>query len=103
MSALLDFFAADLFNMVAEMPTECEFRGKKFLASRSSYRRENSLGDGGFMNTAAIVITAAYDSVTQEISLGDRITINGSQFRIVGAELSQDAVSVDFTLEDVNR
>lgn len=103
MNNILNFFAADLFNMVAEMPTECEFRGKTFLASRSSYRRENSLGDGGFMNTASMVLTTAYDSVTQGISLGDTITIAGRKFRVMSAELSQDAVSVDIVLEDINR
>ena len=55
------------------------------------------------MPSVGMSITAAYDSVTQLISLGDRIEINGSPFRVISAELSQDAVSVDFSLEDINR
>lgn len=103
MSSLVDFMRADLFNMTAELATTCVFQGKEFYASRSTYRRENSLGDGGFMNTASMVLTTAYDGVTQGISLGDTITIAGRKFRVMSAELSQDAVSVDIVLEDINR
>jgi hypothetical protein len=37
------------------------------------------------------------------VNLGDRVTISGSEFRVVAAELAQDGVSVDFALEDVNK
>jgi hypothetical protein len=55
------------------------------------------------MNSATMTITAIYNSTTQKISIGDKVTINGSEFRVIGAELSQDAVSVNFDLEDINR
>jgi hypothetical protein len=101
--SLLNYLAADLSNMLGELPIVCKSGGKEFVANRSTYRRDNSLQDGGFLNSAAMVITAAYDSTTQAISLGDRIEINGSPFRVISADLAQDAVSVDFQLEDVNR
>lgn len=101
--SLLNYLAADLSGMLGEMPIVCKYNGNSFVANRTTYRRDNSLQDGGFMEGAGMTITAAYDSVTQEINLGDRIEINGSPFRVVSAELAQDAVSVDFTLEDVNR
>lgn len=101
--SLLNYFAADLSNMLGEMPILCIHQGKEFVANRTTYRRDNSLQDGGFMPSVGMSITAAYDSVTQLISLGDRIEINGSPFRVISAELSQDAVSVDFSLEDINR
>lgn len=103
MSDFFDFLRVDLYNMTAEMATECNHQGKRFYASRSTYRRENSLGDGGFMNTASMVLTTAYDNVTQGISLGDVITIGNKKFRVMSAELSQDAVSVDIVLEDINK
>lgn len=101
--SLLNYFAADLSSMLGEMPVVCIHQGRQFVANRTTYRRDNSLQDGGFLNSASMALTAAYDSITQLISLGDRIEINGSQFRVISAELSQDAVSVDFALEDVNR
>jgi len=100
---LTDYFAADLNNMLSEMPITCTYREQNFLANRTTYTRDNSLQDGGFMNSAGMTITAPYNSITQQISIGDKVTINGRGFRVISAELSQDAVSVDFQLEDINR
>lgn len=86
-----------------ELPLTVTFSGQNFLANRSSYRRDNNLIDGGFMNSAQMTITAVYSKITQSISLGDTVEIAGRKFRIVSADLSQDAVSVDFQLEDINR
>lgn len=100
---LLDIFTSDLCAVLNELPMAVTFGGRDFLANRTTYRRENTLGDGGFMNTAAMTITAIYDSQTQTISLGDILVIGGRKFRVLAADLSQDAVSVDFTLEDINK
>ena len=50
-----------------------------------------------------MTLTAPYNSVTQVISLGDRVLVAGAPFRVMSAELAQDGVSVDFQLEDVNK
>jgi len=101
--SLLNYLVADLNNMLSEMPIFCVYKGERFMANRTEYTRGNELQDGGFMNSATMTITAIYNSTTQKISIGDKVTINGSGFRVIGAELSQDAVSVNFDLEDINR
>ena len=55
------------------------------------------------MRTLAMSLTAPYNETTQLVELGDTVTIDGSKFRVISAELSQDAVSVDFVLEDINK
>lgn len=89
--------------MMNDLPIGVTFQGHTFIANRSAYRRDNSLRDGGFLDGLAMTITAAYDSVTQSISLGDILVIGARKFRVTSAELSQDAVSVDFNLEDINK
>lgn len=101
--SLLNYLAADLNNMLLEMTITCIFKGESFPANRTEYTRGNDLQDGGFLSSAAMTITAAYNAITQKVSIGDKITINGRGFRVVSAELAQDAVSVDFALEDINR
>ena len=100
---LLDIFTNDLSAIMNELPLAVTFGERNFLANRTTYRRDNSLVDGGFMDSASMTITAIYDSFVQTISLGDVLVIGGRRFRVTSAELSQDAVSVDFTLEDINK
>lgn len=100
---LLDILTNDLYAVMSELPVGVSFNGKVFTANRTAYRRDNSLSDGGFMNDVNMSIIAAYDSVTQTISLGDTLIIGGRKFRVTSAELAQDAVSVNFTLEDINK
>jgi len=100
---LLDIFTNDLSAMMNDLPLAVTFGERNFLANRTTYRRDNSLADGGFMDSASMTITAIYDSLVQTISLGDILIIGGRRFRVTSAELSQDAVSVDFTLEDINK
>ena len=100
---LLDILQNDLYGMMNDLPIGVTFQGHTFTANRSGYRRDNSLRDGGFLDSLAMTITAAYDSVTQSISLGDILVIGARKFRVTSAELSQDAVSVDFNLEDINK
>jgi len=100
---MLDIFTSDLAAMLDELPVVVTFGDATFVANRTTYRRDNSLADGGFMNTSATNITAIYSAVVQTISLGDILVIGGTRLRVTSAELSQDAVSVDFTLEDINK
>jgi hypothetical protein len=100
---LLDIFTNDLSAILNELPLAVTFGERNFLANRTTYRRDNSLADGGFMDSASMTITAIYDAFVQTISLGDVLVIGGRRFRVTSAELSQDAVSVDFTLEDINK
>ena len=100
---MLDIFTNDLAAMLDELPVVVTFGDATFVANRTTYRRDNSLGDGGFMNSAATNITAIYSAVVQTISLGDVLVIGGTRLRVTSAELSQDAVSVDFSLEDINK
>jgi len=100
---LLDIFTNDLSAIMNELPLAVTFGERNFLANRTTYRRDNSLADGGFMDSASMTITAIYDSFVQTISLGDVLVIGGRRFRVTSAELSQDAISVDFTLEDINK
>ena len=100
---LLDIFTNDLSAIMNELPLAVTNGERNFLANRTTYRRDNSLADGGFMDSASMTITAIYDSFVQTISLGDVLVIGGRRFRVTSAELSQDAVSVDFTLEDINK
>jgi hypothetical protein len=101
--SLSSYFATDFAAVLGELPITVIHQGASFTANRTTFRKENDLGDGGFMATVAMAITAAYDAVTQRIDLGDVVTIDGSKFRVLSAELAQDAVSVDFTLQDVNK
>ena len=101
--SLLDIFASDLSAIIGEMPITVYHEGRQFVANRTNLRRENSLGDGGFMATVVMTLTAAYNGTTQLVNLGDLLTINGARFRVMSADLSQDAVSVDFALEDINK
>jgi hypothetical protein len=101
--SLLNYLAADFAAISAELPVACSFNGQPFTANRSTFRRDNQLQDGGFFGSAAMVLTAPYNSVTQAISLGDRVLVAGAPFRVMSAELAQDAVSVDFQLEDINK
>ena len=100
---MLDIFTNDLAAMLDELPVVVTFGDATFVANRTTYRRDNSLADGGFMNASVTNITAIYSSVVQTISLGDVLVIGGTRLRVTSAELSQDAVSVDFTLEDINK
>jgi hypothetical protein len=100
---LLDIFTNDLSAIMNELPLAVTFGERNFLANRTTYRRDNSLADGGFMDSASMTITAIYDAFVQTISLGDILIIGGRRFRVTSAELSQDAVSVDFSLEDINK
>jgi hypothetical protein len=100
---MLDIFTNDLAAMLDELPVVVTFGDATFVANRTTYRRDNSLVDGGFMNSAATNITAIYSAVVQTISLGDVLVIGGTRLRVTSAELSQDAVSVDFSLEDINK
>ena len=100
---LLDIFTNDLSAIMNELPLAVTFGERTFLANRTTYRRDTSLADGGFMDSASMTITAIYDAFVQTISLGDVLVIGGRRFRVTSAELSQDAVSVDFTLEDINK
>ena len=100
---LLDIFTNDLSAIMNELPLAVTFGDRNFLANRTTYRRDNSLADGGFLDSASMTITAIYDAFVQTISLGDVLVIGGRRFRVTSAELSQDAVSVDFTLEDINK
>lgn len=103
MSSLIEYFSSDLDAMIGELPITILHQGRSFTAARTTLRRDNSLQDGGFMGSVAMSLTAPYNAVTQQVNLGDRVTISGSEFRIVAAELAQDGISVDFALEDVNR
>ena len=100
---MLDIFTSDLAAMLDELPLAVTFGERNFLANRTTYRRDNSLADGGFMDSASMTITAVYDAFVQTISLGDVLVIGGRRFRVTSAELSQDAVSVAFSLEDINK
>ena len=100
---MLDIFTSDLAAMLDELPVVVTFGDATFVANRTTYRRDNSLADGGFMNSAATNITAIYSAVVQTISLGDVLVIGWTRLRVTSAELSQDAVSVDFSLEDINK
>jgi hypothetical protein len=100
---LLDIFTNDLSAIMNELPLAVTFGERNFLANRTTYRRDNSLADGGFLDSASMTITSIYDAFVQTISLGDVLVIGGRRFRVTSAELSQDAVSVDFTLEDINK
>ena len=100
---MLDIFTSDLAAILDELPVVVTFGDATFVANRTTYRRDNSLADGGFMDSASMTITAIYDAFVQTISLGDVLVIGGRRFRVTSAELSQDAVSVDFTLEDINK
>lgn len=101
--SLATYFAADFAAVLDELPISVEFQGASFRANRSTFRCENSVEDGGFTTQIAMVITAPYNAVTQQINLGDIVKIDSSNFRIVSAELAQDAVSVDFALQDINK
>jgi hypothetical protein len=101
--SLATYFAADFAAVLAELPITVTFQNSTFSANRTTFRVENSVGDGGFMTQIAMVITAPYNATTQQINLGDVVTIDAANFRVVSAELAQDAVSVDFALQDVNR
>ncbi len=101
--SLLDILAADFAAVSAELPVACSFNGQAFTANRSTFRRDNQLQDGGFFGSVAMTLTAPYNSVTQVISLGDRVLVAGAPFRVMSAELAQDGVSVDFQLEDINK
>ena len=100
---MLVIFTSDLAAMLDELPVVVTFGDATFVANRTTYRRDNSLADGGFMNSASMTITAIYSAVVQTISLGDVVVIGGTRLRVTAAELAQDAVSVDFTLEDINK
>jgi hypothetical protein len=50
-----------------------------------------------------MTLTAPYSAVVQTISHGDILTVGGIRLRVTSADLSQDAVSVDFSLEDINK
>jgi hypothetical protein len=100
---MLDIFTNDLAAILDELPVVVTFGDATFVANRTTYRRDNTLADGGFMNSASMTITAIYSAVVQTISLGDVVVIGGTRLRVTAAELSQDAVSVDFTLEDINK
>lgn len=100
---LQSVLASDFLAVSAELPVICSHEGSEFVGNRSTYRRDNSVGDGGFFSSIAMTITCAYNAVTQLISLGDVIYVEGRIFRVMSADLSQDAVSVDFVLEDVNK
>jgi hypothetical protein len=100
---MLDIFTNDLTAMLDDLPMSVTFRDRNFLANRTTYRRGNNLVDGGFLDSASMTITAVYSSFVQTISLGDVLVIGGQRFRVTSAELSQDAVSVDFSLEDINK
>ena len=100
---MLDIFTNDLAAILDELPVVVTFGDDTFVANRTTYRRDNTLADGGFMNSASMTITAIYSAVVQTISLGDIVTVGGTRLRVTAAELAQDAVSVDFTLEDINK
>ena len=89
--------------MIGELPITVLHQGRSFTATRTTLRRDNSLQDGGFMGSVAMSLTAPYNAETQQVNLGDRVSIAGAEFRVVSAELAQDGVSVDFALEDVNK
>lgn len=100
---IADYFRDDLDAIISDLPITILHKGRIFTAARTAFRRENDLGDGGFMRTLAMSLTAPYNETTQLVELGDTVTIDGSKFRVISAELSQDAVSVDFVLEDINK
>lgn len=100
---MLDVFAFDLAAMIDDLPINVIFREQAFGASRTTLRRANTLSEGGFLEDAAMTITAHYDAITQKVSLGDTLMIDGRKFRVISADLAADAVSVDFTLQDINR
>lgn len=97
------YFAADFAAVLGDMPITVAHEGRTFTANRTTFRRENALGDGGFMGSVSMVLTAPYNATTQLIGLGDQVSIDGAHFRVISAELAQDAVSVDFALEDINK
>jgi len=97
------YFAADLAAILGDMPVTVTHEGRTFAANRTTFRRENALGDGGFMGSVSMVLTAPYNATTQLIGLGDQVSIDGAKFRVISAELAQDAISVDFALEDINK
>jgi hypothetical protein len=101
--SLVDYLKADLDQMLGELPLVVTHEGRTFAANRSTYRRDDALQAGGFMATVGMSIVAAYNPTTQLVSLGDRVVIEGRPFRVTSAELSQDAVSVTFDLEDINK
>jgi len=100
---ILDIFAYDLAAMIDDLPIVVEHKGRTFGACRTELRRSNALGEGGFLEGAACAITAHYDANTQQVNLGDIVTIDGRKFRVLTADLAQDGVSVTITLEDINR
>ena len=103
MSSLLEYFANDLDAMIGELPVIVAHQGRAFTATRTTLRRDNSLQDGGFIGSVAMSLTAPYNAATQQVNLGDRVSIAGTEFRVISAELAQDGISVDFALEDINR
>ena len=100
---MLDIFTSDLAAILDELPVVVTFGDATFVANRTTYRRDNSLADGGFMNSASMTITAIYSAVVQTISLGDVVVVGGTRLRVTAADLAQDAVSVDFTREEINK
>jgi len=57
----------------------------------------------GSSGPAAMTLIARYDATTQQIDLGDQVSVEGSKFRVISAELAQDGISVKFDLEDINK
>ena len=53
---MLDIFTSDLAAMLDELPVVVTFGDATFVANRTTYRRDNSLADGGFMNLSLIHI-----------------------------------------------
>ena len=70
-----------------ELPLAVTFGERNFLANRTTYRRDNSLADGGFMDSASMTITAIYDAFVQTISLGDVLVIGGGLAGLGGVML----------------
>ena len=101
--SLLDVFANDFAAMIGDLPITVTHSAGTFEANRSAFRRTNSLDTGGLIGDVSMTIIARYNAITQQVDLGDIVTIDASKFRVTSAELAHDGISVQFDLEDVNR
>lgn len=98
-----DLQAADLRAIIADDPVTFVFAGEEYTGTRSGMNRRHTLEIGGFDDmpelTIAVCLKYADGSPTfvNNPALGERIRVNGIDYRIDRTEI--DAAGVSFQMD----
>ena len=94
-------FAADLAEIVADMPVACNYRGAAFNATSTDAGSSRTVEiDGALFNVDRTIICAMVAALNG-IAGDDELTVAGVAYRVLDVSRHQDGVGLEINLKAV--